>query len=101
LLIDGDYPDDRIYCPQDSTYHCTAALMEWIGMENKRTVTKSMWLGAAVQLLAPVVPKLRKAFGNLTYACDLSVIPVEDYCKWNVRNAVRMTESGWDESKRS
>jgi len=84
-----------IFCPQDGAYHCTATLMEWIGLENSRTVKKTAWLGSAVRRLAPVAPRLRKAFGNLTYAWDLSVIPSEDYCIWNTRSAVRATESGW------
>ncbi|MCL1805747.1 MAG: NAD-dependent epimerase/dehydratase family protein [Clostridiales bacterium] len=97
LLIDmGDSArEDMVFCPQDSAYHCTAEMMEWIGAENSRPVKKAQWLGTTIRYLGPVVPRLRKAFGNLTYARELSGIPFEDYCGWNTRSAVRATESNW------
>ena len=93
LLIDGGCRG--VYCPQDSEVFRTAAVMEWIAMANGRAVKKSRLLGRGVQLLSPVFPALNKAFGNLTYAPALSVIPCAAYCGRSLREAIRETEAGW------
>ncbi|MCL2167383.1 MAG: NAD-dependent epimerase/dehydratase family protein [Clostridiales bacterium] len=95
LLIDGACKG--VFCPQDSEYWCTASVMEWIALDNGRRVRKSKMLGRAIAGLAAAVPAVRKAFGNLTYARDLPLIPAGEYCRWNPREAIRATESGWDD----
>jgi UDP-glucose 4-epimerase len=85
-----------VYCPQDSKYHCTAELMDRIaaahGRPKKRGMALSRLLALGIVTLAPAVPPLRKAFGNLTYARELYVIPQTAYCLWTEREAVERTE---------
>ena len=93
LLIDRQ--GQGFYHPQDSAYMCTAEVMAWIAMENGRPFRKSKLLAWAVKCLAPVLPGLRKAFGSLAYAYDLSAISPEDYCRWSPQEAIKATEAAW------
>ena len=88
-----------VFCPQDAEPYCTAELMRWIAEENGRKLGQGKLLAVAVRCLAPVLPPLRKAFGNLTYAPALSVVPQGDYCLWSPREAVKATEVGWGEGQ--
>ena len=94
LLIAGE--ERGLFCPRDNEDLCTASVMDWIAGEQGRVLRRSKLLGAAIRCLAPVLPAAGKAFGNLTYAPGLSVIPADTYCLWDLREAIKVTETAWD-----
>ena len=68
-------------------------------MENGCHLSQNRFLAAvlalAIKALAPVAPPLRKAFGSLAYAPDLSVIPLDDYCLLTPADAIKAAEAGF------
>ena len=84
-----------VYCPQDDALFCTADVMRWIAEANGRSVVTSQSLGTLIKPAARVLPMIHKAFGNLTYAKSLSVLPINEYCTLSPRDAITATELGW------
>ena len=98
VLIDEDM--SGVFCPRDIESFNTAAVMEWIARENAREYVKSGFLGACIKPASVLFYFLREVFGNLTYDPLLSRIPLNEYNKWNLRDAIHKTEEGFKSMRR-
>ena len=93
LIIDRGI--DGIVSPCDKEPFCTSEVMEWIAAENGQSMQRSRLLRIILLPLMFVIPHLRRAFGNLTTDPDLSQMPLEDYCLWSSRAAIKETEASF------
>ena len=100
MHLDGDKtvnrtPQSGIYCPRDEELFCTGQAMAWIAQANHRAIRRSKLLGLCLKPAGLVIPGVRKAFGNLTYDKGLSIIPIHEYSKLSLKEAITATEAGW------
>ena len=61
-----------IYFPQDSEYHCTSDLVVRIAAEHGKKLRLTKLFNWMVWMACPVLPPLKKLFGNLTYDIRIS-----------------------------
>lgn len=90
LLIEDEA--EGIFCPQNREYVNTSEMVRSIASANGRHILILHGVSWMLKLLRPLTDKVDKAFGSLCYDFDLSAYP-KDYCKKNLEDSIRETES--------
>ncbi len=81
-----------VYCPQNSEYVNTSALVKAIAAIHGKTIWLVKGLEWAVKLASLFSPKINKAFGSLYYAMELSAYK-DNYIVMGFQESVKATES--------
>ncbi|MCE5342985.1 MAG: hypothetical protein LLF96_05260 [Eubacteriales bacterium] len=84
--------ESGIYCPQNSEYINTSTLVKAIAAVHGKKVWLVRGFGWAVKLASLVTPRMKKAFGSLLYAMELSEYK-DNYIVMGFRESVEATES--------
>lgn len=89
LMIKNE--ESGVFMPQNQEYSNTSELIKMIAEANGRKVFTPKGFAWIVKLLSCFVPKVSKAFGNLTYQKDVSLYK-EDYTKYSLRESISETQ---------
>lgn len=89
LMIDNE--EKGIFWPQNAEYSNTSELVKMIGAANNKKVHLIKGFGWLLKFMSLFVRKINKAFGNLSYAQDLSEYKV-NYRKYTLEESIKETE---------
>lgn len=79
------------FWPQNRAYSNTSQMVQMIARTNGKRVRLIKGFGWALRLLSYATPLVNKAFGNLSYAMEISEYP-KDYRKWSLQDSIKETE---------
>ena len=79
------------FWPQNRAYSNTSQMVQLIARAHGKRVRLIKGFGWVLRLLSYVTPLVNKAFGNLSYAMEISEYP-QDYRKWDLQDSIRETE---------
>jgi len=86
-----------VLCPQNEEYVSTARMMEEIARNTGRIHHRLPILNLLVRLFLPLSLQLRSAFGNLYYARELAVLPINlDYQVVEFEESIKRSVSGYE-----
>ncbi len=86
------YQDFGIFHPQDPQYIKTSSMVKEIAKIHKRSVYFSKLAGKLLKLIIGNTKVFRKVFGDLYYAKGLSAYRDNSYQKYNLEQAIAITE---------
>ncbi len=81
-----------IFCPQNSEYICTTALISEIARCNGRSIKKTKLFNPLIKLLVGKVPTINKLFGSLVYEKSMSQIENCDYNIVGFEQSIALSE---------
>ncbi len=84
--------DAGIFHPQDPTYIKTNEMVSEIAKNNKRKIIFSSLIGRLLKGFIGGKSLYKKVFGNLYYEQDLSVYRDNSYQKYDIKQAITITE---------
>jgi len=89
LMIENE--EEGIFWPQNAEYSNTSELVKMIGEAKGKKVHLVHGFGWALKILGIFTGLVNKAFGNLSYAQDLSEYK-EEYRKYSLKESIEETE---------
>ena len=89
LMIDNE--EQGIFWPSNAEYSNTSELVKLIGEANDRKIYLIKGLGWLLKFLGLFTEMVNKAFGNLSYAVDMSEYKVE-YRKFTLEESIKENE---------
>ncbi len=89
IMVDRE--ESGIFFPANKEDTVTSLLVKSVANAHNKKLAVIKGFGWLFKLFAPIVPKINKVFGNLSYASDLTEYPVE-YRLYSLEESVKETE---------
>ncbi len=90
LVVENE--ENGTFWPQNNEYSNTSELVKLIAEANGKKICLVKGFSWLLQMMSYVTGLVNKAFGNLSYAKDMSAYK-NDYCKYNLEQSIRKSET--------